>query len=74
MDVPVPTDGSLLLTMEVGGLREVMSWVMGFGRQAEVLEPANLRKAVASELAATAGRYAGEPAPAYEEGSGRRTS
>jgi hypothetical protein len=47
---------------------------MGFGRQAEVLEPAHLRQAVASELAATAGRYAGEPAPVYEEGSGRRTS
>jgi hypothetical protein len=28
-------DGSVLLTMEVGGLSEVMSWVLGFGRQAE---------------------------------------
>ena len=25
--------------MEVAGLVEVMSWVMGFGRHAEVLEP-----------------------------------
>ena len=39
--------GNLLLTMEVGGLDEVMSWVLGFGRQAEVLSPAHLRKAVA---------------------------
>ena len=27
------------MTMEVAGLCEVMSWVMGFGRHAEVLEP-----------------------------------
>jgi len=50
-------DGSLLLTMEVGGLVEVMSWVLGFGRQAEVLEPEHLRKAVAGEAEAVAGRY-----------------
>lgn len=49
--------------MEVGGLVEVMSWVLGFGRQAEVLEPAHLREAVAEELGTTAERYAEEPAP-----------
>jgi predicted DNA-binding transcriptional regulator YafY len=49
--------GSLLMTMEVGGLREVMSWVMGFGREAEVLEPAHLRRAVAEELTATTEKY-----------------
>ena len=43
--------------MEVGGLVEVMSWVLGFGRQAEVLEPAHLRKAVAEEVKAVAMRY-----------------
>ncbi len=50
-------DGNLLLAMEVGGLSEVMSWVLGFRRQAEVLEPEHLRKAVAKEAAAVAGRY-----------------
>ena len=35
------------MTMQVGGLCEVMNWVMGFGRHAEVLEPAHLRQAVA---------------------------
>jgi len=65
-------DGSLLLTMEVGGLQEVMSWVMGFGGQAEVLEPAHLRKAVASELVATAEKYSEKPAPMYEEESEER--
>ena len=47
--------------MEVGGLVEVMSWVMGFGRHAEVLEPEHLRQAVAQELAATAQRYVEDP-------------
>jgi predicted DNA-binding transcriptional regulator YafY len=50
-------DGSVVLTMEVGGLVEVLSWVLGFGRQAEVLSPAHLRRAVAEEIAATVGRY-----------------
>lgn len=45
------------MTMQVRGLVEVMSWVMGFGRHAEVMEPAHLREAVSQELAATAGRY-----------------
>ena len=63
-------DGSLLMTMQVGGLCQVMSWVMGFGRQAEVLEPEHLRKAVAEELLITAEKYA----RVYEEDSRRRTS
>jgi len=41
--------------MEVAGLCEVMSWVMRFGRHAEVLEPEHLREAVAQELIAWAG-------------------
>jgi predicted DNA-binding transcriptional regulator YafY len=61
------------MTVEVGGLCEVMSWVMGFGRHAEVLEPEHLRKAVMEELTATAERYAQEPAPIYQEDSEPRT-
>ena len=58
-------DGSVVLTMEVGGLVEVMSWVLGFGRQAEVLEPAHLREALGRELTVTAGRYAERPPALY---------
>jgi predicted DNA-binding transcriptional regulator YafY len=61
-------DGSVVLTMEVGGLVEVMSWVLGFGGQAEVIEPEHLRQAVTEELAATSGKYLGEPfQPLLEE-------
>jgi len=50
-------DGNVFLTMEVGGLVEVMSWVLGFGRQAEVLEPEHLREAVVEELAVAGEQY-----------------
>ncbi len=36
---------------------EVMSWVLGFGRQAEVLAPEHLREAVAEELAVAGEQY-----------------
>ncbi len=60
-------DGGLFMTMEVGGLREVMSWVMGFERQAEVLEPEHLRQAVAEELTSTVEKYVSEPAAVMED-------
>jgi predicted DNA-binding transcriptional regulator YafY len=66
-------DGSLLMTMEVGGLREVMSWVLGFGREAEVVEPEHLRRAVAEELASTVEKYVSEPAAVMEEEAGPKT-
>ena len=47
---------------------EVMSWVMGFGRQAEVLEPGHLRKAVKEELMATAGKYSESHQAVFEQG------
>lgn len=46
------------LAMEVSGTVEVVSWVLGFGDQAEVLEPASLRDQVAAELARASARYA----------------
>ena len=53
--------------MEVGGLQEVMSWVMGFGRHAEVLALEHLRLAVAEELTSTVEKYVSEPAALMEE-------
>jgi hypothetical protein len=52
---------------------EVTSWVMGFGRHAQVVEPHHLRQAVSEELAATADKYLVPIRPTYQEDSERRT-
>jgi predicted DNA-binding transcriptional regulator YafY len=52
----VPT--GIELTMEVSGTVELASWVLGFGDQAEVLEPESLREQIAAELARATARYA----------------
>jgi predicted DNA-binding transcriptional regulator YafY len=66
-------DGSIVLTMEVSGLVEVISWVLGFGRQAEVIAPEHLRQAVAEEIAAAMGKYVGEPTQLSQEEAEERT-
>ena len=49
--------GGIELTMEVRGTVELKSWVLGYGEQAEVLEPETLRREMASELRKAAARY-----------------
>lgn len=55
----VPT--GIELAMEVSGTVELVSWVLGFGRQAEVLEPDSLREELALELRGAAKRYDSPP-------------
>lgn len=43
-------DGGVEMTMEVRGTVEIVSWVLGFGDKARVLEPEGLRAAVEDEL------------------------
>jgi predicted DNA-binding transcriptional regulator YafY len=43
-------DGSLIWRGRVAGLREIRIWILGWGAEAEVLEPAELRESVAQEL------------------------
>jgi predicted DNA-binding transcriptional regulator YafY len=50
--------GGLEMTMEVRGTTELVSWVLGFGDKARVLEPAALRAEVGDELARAARAYA----------------
>jgi len=50
-------DGGLELAMEVGGSRELASWVLSFGGGAEVIEPETLRQEVQSRLKAALARY-----------------
>jgi predicted DNA-binding transcriptional regulator YafY len=42
--------GAVVLTMEVAGGAEVERWVLGFGAEAEVLAPAELRARVAAQF------------------------
>jgi predicted DNA-binding transcriptional regulator YafY len=45
-----PAAGGVELTMDVRGTTELVSWVLGFGDKARVLEPERLRAEVAAEL------------------------
>lgn len=50
-------DGSIILEMQTSGLGEVKRWVMGFGREAEVIEPVELREEIVEELKSCLNRY-----------------
>jgi predicted DNA-binding transcriptional regulator YafY len=50
-------DGRVRLSMTVGRLESVTRWVLGFGKAARVIEPAELREAVARELRLALDRY-----------------
>jgi proteasome accessory factor B len=49
--------GSIEMTMDVHGTVEVVSWVLGFGDNALVMEPVALREAIGSEHRRAALRY-----------------
>jgi predicted DNA-binding transcriptional regulator YafY len=50
-------DGSLLWRGLIAGMREIRIWILGWGADAEVLEPAALREEVAAELRRAAALY-----------------
>jgi predicted DNA-binding transcriptional regulator YafY len=51
--------GGVEMTMDVRGTVELVSWVLGFGGTAEVVEPASLRDQIAAELRDATRIYAG---------------
>ncbi|HXG53720.1 MAG TPA: WYL domain-containing transcriptional regulator [candidate division Zixibacteria bacterium] len=53
------TDGSLELTFEVAGTKEIKTWILGFGALATVLEPAALREEIVGELRKSLKGYGG---------------
>ncbi len=55
-------DGSLVWRGRVAGLYEIQVWVLGWGADAEVLEPPELRDGVADQLRRAAGHYAEDEA------------
>jgi proteasome accessory factor B len=52
-------DGSLLWRGQVAGMREIRIWILGWGADAEVIEPQGLRQEIAQELRRAATLYQG---------------
>jgi proteasome accessory factor B len=48
--VALQPDGSALVEFRLSSLVEIKAWILSFGPAAEVLEPAELRAAIASDL------------------------
>ena len=63
-------DGTLDFRATVSGLNEIAWWILGYGRMAEVLEPAALREIVGQHARHMAETY-GLPADKKSRGSGR---
>jgi len=53
-------DGSLEFTATVSGLNEIAWWILGYGDQAEVLQPARLRQLIAQRARNMAAIYNGD--------------
>jgi predicted DNA-binding transcriptional regulator YafY len=43
-------DSSLELTFEIAGIKEIKTWILGFGSLAKVVEPASLMKEIKEDL------------------------
>lgn len=52
-------DGGCELTMLVGGIREIRSWVLSWGAEVEVLAPVELRAEITAHVTRMAALYAG---------------
>ena len=50
-------DGSLLMSLEVADTLDLKRWILGFGQEAEVLEPKELRQAIRQEAEALLTQY-----------------
>ena len=49
--------GGIEMEMDVRGSTEIVSWLLGFGKEAEVLEPQELRSSIARELESALASY-----------------
>jgi predicted DNA-binding transcriptional regulator YafY len=58
----VEPDGSVIdLSLTLSALEDILRWILGFGAQAEALEPAELRERISEELRKAAARYGSPP-------------
>ncbi len=53
-------DGSLLFEVDVDGLHEIAWWILGYGDQAEALDPPELRSIIAERVRGMAAYYAND--------------
>ncbi|HWB20402.1 MAG TPA: transcriptional regulator [Phycisphaerales bacterium] len=53
------SNGGCEMRLRVSGLHEIRWWILGYGNECEVMEPADLRDEIARLASATAKRYAG---------------
>ncbi len=53
-------DGTLLFRVTVSGINEIAWWVLGYGDQAEVIQPRELRELIHRRTLRMLGRYNGE--------------
>jgi len=53
------SDGGVELTVTVAGTVEIRPWILSWGESVEVLEPADLREAIATSVRDASARYAG---------------
>lgn len=56
-------DGGLEFTVQLGGLDEILRWILGWADEAEVLAPPELRERVRAKAEATARRHAAPRPP-----------
>jgi predicted DNA-binding transcriptional regulator YafY len=54
-------DGTLLFRAQVSGINEIVWWILGYGDQAEVLQPLKLRRLVAHRARVMVERYDANP-------------
>jgi proteasome accessory factor B len=59
-EVKYEADGSLIYRARVSGLSEIVWWILGYGDQAEVLQPKKLRRLVAQRAKNMAIMYDGQ--------------
>jgi proteasome accessory factor B len=53
-------DGSLEFQVRVAGIREISWWILGYGKEAEVVEPESLRTLIATHAKGMLARYNGQ--------------
>ena len=56
-ELAVLEDGSLLFQDNIIGVNEFITWVLGFGSAAEILEPIELRELILKRVRETLGNY-----------------